>query len=60
MSDVEKMHEKISNMSLADLCLLCGSAIKRGMDEKKIELLLYYLEIAVQKERYLKKLGIKP
>ena len=54
------MHEKISNMSLADLCLLCGSAIKRGMDEKKIELLLYYLEIAVQKERYLKKLGIKP
>lgn len=59
MSDVEKLHEKISNLPLADLCILCGNAIKSNMDQKKIDLLLHYLEIALQKERYLTNLGIK-
>lgn len=59
MSDIEKLHEKISNLSLGDLCILCGSAINSNMDQKKIDLLLHYLEIALHKELYIKKLGIK-
>lgn len=56
MSDIEKLHEKISKMSLADLCLLVHNAIKADMEDKKIEMLLTYLEIAIGKEKYLKRL----
>ena len=58
--DVEKLHDKISNMALGDLCLLCGQAINNKFDERKIEMLITYLEIAITKEKYLKRLGIKP
>lgn len=58
MSDVEKLHEKISSMSLGDLCLLCGNAINIGMEKSKVEMLLQYLEIALTKELYLKRLGL--
>lgn len=56
--DIEELHDKISKLSLADLCLLCGNALKNDMEKKKIDLLLHYLEIALTKERYLTKLGI--
>jgi hypothetical protein len=59
MSAVEVLHDKISKLPLADLCLLCGNAIKSEMDKAKIDMLLTYLEIALTKERYLNKLGIE-
>ena len=53
------MHEKISKLSLGDLCLLVGNAINEKMDDKKIEILLIYLETAIIKEKYLRNLGMK-
>lgn len=57
--DVEKMHKKISNIALGDLCLLCGQAINNKIDDRTVEILLKYLEIAIGKE-YLRRIRIKP
>lgn len=59
MSNVNELHEKISKLSLGDLCLLVGNAINEKMDDKKIEILLIYLETAIIKEKYLRNLGMK-
>ena len=44
MSDVEKLHNQIKQMSLGDLCLVVGEAINLRMDEKRVDILLKYLE----------------
>lgn len=46
---VVKLHEEISSMSLGDLCLLAGQAINMGMERKKVDIILSYLEVALIK-----------
>lgn len=48
-SKVENLHKEMSEMSLGDLCLLCGQAINMGFDEQRIDLMLKYLKIAIAK-----------
>jgi ubiquinone/menaquinone biosynthesis C-methylase UbiE len=48
---VEKLHEKMSSLSLGDLFLVAGQAINLPMDDKRIDLILKYVEIAMVKRK---------
>lgn len=51
MIGVEKLHEKMSSLSLGDLFLVAGQAINLPMDDKRIDLILKYVEIAMVKRK---------
>lgn len=47
MSDVEKLHEQMSSLSLGDLLLLAGQAVNLPMDDNRLDMILKYVEIAL-------------
>jgi hypothetical protein len=49
--ETKKLFNKIQNLSLGDLCLLCGQAINMGMDKQRVDLILKQLEIAMLKRK---------
>lgn len=52
MSDnVEKLHEQMSSLSLGDLLLLAGQAVNLSMSEERLDLILKYVEIALDKRK---------
>ena len=48
-TDIKKLHEEISSMSLGDCLLLCGQAANMPMPREKLLILLKYAEIAIAK-----------
>lgn len=51
MTDVEKLHEQITEMSLGDLLLLAGQAVNLPLDNKRLDIILKYVEIALAKRK---------
>lgn len=49
--DIKKLHEQIAEMSLGDLCLLCGQALNMNMSKARTDVLLQYLDIALVKRK---------
>lgn len=47
MSNVEKLHEKMSALSLGDLLLIAVQAINLGMDDKRVDLILKYVKMGL-------------
>lgn len=58
MNKVDELSEKIKKMPLEDLLLLTYAALNHGMSDKHIDFVLIHLEIAIQKRRMLKQLGM--
>lgn len=59
MSNAEKVSEQIKNMSLSDLLKLAAMSLENKMSDSHIEFIFIHLEIALQKYRMMKQLGIK-
>lgn len=51
MSDIEKLHKQITQMSLGDLLLLAGQAVNTPLDNKLLDIILKYVEIALAKRK---------
>ena len=51
MSDVEKLHNEIINLSLGDLLLLAGQAANLPMRDDRLDVILRYVEIALTKRK---------
>lgn len=51
MNDVEKLHEQMMDLSLGDLFLVAGQAINLGMDGKRTDIILKYVELAMVKRK---------
>ena len=49
--NVKELHEKICNMSLGDLLIVCGHAVNMDFPDSKLEVLFEYLDIALIKRR---------
>lgn len=47
MTDVQKLHDQMRALSLGDLLLLAGQAANLPMDDKRLDLILKYVEIAL-------------
>lgn len=49
--DVKELHDKICNMSLGDLLIVCGHAVNMNFPDSKLQILFEYLDIALIKRR---------
>lgn len=59
MSKVNEVSQKLEKMPLPDLIEVIAEALNSDLDEKRIDFLLIHLEMALQKRRVAKTLGIK-
>ena len=54
--NVEKLHESMRSLSLGDLLLLAGQAANLPMDDKRLDLILQYVEIALMRRKIFPKI----
>jgi hypothetical protein len=55
MSNVQELHEKMSRMKLEELMLAAIQAIEIGMEEKRLDLILQYVETKIKIRRITRK-----
>ena len=50
-SNIENLHKQMIDLSLGDLLLVAGQAVNMKMDDKRLDLILKYVEIALAKRK---------
>lgn len=58
MNKVDELSEKIKKMPLEDLLRMAAAAIEEKMSDSRIDFILIHLDMALQKRRMLKQLGM--
>ena len=58
MNKVDELSEKIKKMTLEDLLRMAATALEEKMSDKHIEFVLIHVDMALQKRRLLKQLGM--
>lgn len=51
MSDIEKLHKDMSEMSLGDLLILAGTAVNMKLDKKRLDIIFHYVERGLMKRK---------
>lgn len=59
MSRANEVFDKVMNLPLRDLLILCSTAIDSKMEEKRLDALLLALETRLQKRRIMASFNIK-
>lgn len=59
MNKVDELSEKIKKMPLEDLLRMAATALEEKMTDSRIDFILIHLDMALQKRRMLKQLGIE-
>lgn len=49
--NIEKLHKQMLELSLGDLLILAGQAVNLPMDDKRIDIILKYVEVALIKRK---------
>ena len=57
--NIEDLHKQMTALSLGDLLLLAGQAANLPMDDKRLDLILKYVEIALSQRKVAQYRGIK-
>lgn len=58
MNKVDELSEKIKKMPLEDLLRMAAAALEEKMSDSRIDFILIHLDMALQKRRMLKQLGM--
>ena len=53
MTDIKKLHKQMMDMSLGDILLLAGDAVNMGMDKRRLDIILKYVEMKLDLRRRL-------
>jgi len=59
MSETDELFKKLETMPLEKLLQLCSLSIEEKLDEKRLDTILYLLEVRLQRNRLAKRLGLK-
>lgn len=58
MNKVDELSEKIKKMPLEDLLRMAATALEEKMSDSRIDFILIHVDMALQKRRMLKQLGM--